>query len=196
MTLTVSERLNSYAGNGVTTDFSVTFPFFEIDVYVDDTLQTSGTDYTISQANSGETGTVIFNTAPSNGSTVSIVGNTNLDQNLDLLNIDAFPAESVEASLDRIHAVLQENQDKFNRALGAPPTSTDTFDPVSLGNAGEILVSTGMSIATFQPGEAGYLFWDGSALDVPNSVQVLPGTVTVEGLVNTEAGAPISFVSA
>lgn len=112
--MTVSSTTTSvtYTGNGVTTSFPVTFPFFEIEVLktVDDVTTTAveGTDYTIS-GGEGLTGTVNFGAAPTTDASGLLIKRvTDRRQLTDYVENDPFPAETHEQALDRAYMILQE----------------------------------------------------------------------------------------
>jgi hypothetical protein len=117
MTVTATPRRNDYVGDGSTTEFAVTFQFYEIEVYVDGTLKTQGADYIISQEETGLTGSIIFlaeqGETPANGADVVILGTTNVVQSVDYVNNDDFPAEVLEAALDRLTMIAQEQNTSF-----------------------------------------------------------------------------------
>jgi hypothetical protein len=60
MTVEAVARRVQYTGNGLSTGYAVPFQFFELEVYIDEELQTIGTDYTITQISPGTFGTVTF----------------------------------------------------------------------------------------------------------------------------------------
>jgi hypothetical protein len=128
--MTVSSLTTSvtYVGNGVTTAFPVTFPFFEITVeeiilgVV--TKLTGGSDYTVS-GGEGSTGTVVISPAPASGTTIRIRRTTDRRQLVDYVENDPFPAETHEKALDRAHMIIQE----LDAALGGA------------GDAGEAIVA-------------------------------------------------------
>lgn len=118
MTVQVSDRLSQlYVGNGVNTRFDFTFRVFDqedatgIAVKVDlgtefETMDESLYQVTINQDNLG--GYVVFNTAPTNQTSFYIAGETPVDQALDITNYDNFYPDSIEKSLDKLTAILQE----------------------------------------------------------------------------------------
>jgi len=125
MTVNATSRRADYTGDGTTTEFPVTFQFFEIDVYVDGELQTSGVDYNVSQEEPGEAGEIHFIAAnsatPANGSAVAFIGKTRRVQEVDYVDNDDFPAEVHEAALDRLTMISQEQDDEIKLFLRAPP---------------------------------------------------------------------------
>lgn len=133
----------SYNGNGVTTAFSVTFPFFEIVVEAITsgvvTTQSVGTHYTVTGGN-GSTGTVTMLTAPASGTVLRIRRVTSRLQDTDYVENDPFPAETHEMTIDRAHMILIEfaaHMDKL-RALGP-----DDGAPSELTIASGVITPTG-----------------------------------------------------
>jgi hypothetical protein len=105
--------LQTYAGNGATTSFSITQTISDnsqVVVYLKSatsvyTLQTLTTHYTLT----GSPATaVVFVTAPASGVTVVIVRVSALTQLTDYLNTGPFLAETHEAALDKVVMLLQE----------------------------------------------------------------------------------------
>lgn len=121
-----------YAGNGVTTAFSVTFQFFEastlrVRTAVGDvvTLEVLNTGYTVS-GGGGETGTVTFLTAPPSGTNVIIdLDIPMLQQTVDLGPNGPLPAEDVEQGFDRIVTMVKQ----LRQQLLAVPELDATFNP-------------------------------------------------------------------
>lgn len=123
---------HSYAGDGSTTAFIVSFDFFdqtELDVWLRDsagvqTLQTLTTDYTVSGGSGG--GTVTMVTAPAIGETLVILRNVPKTQLTDLVSNDILPAQSLEDSLDRLIMIVQELSERLDRAQVVEETSPNT----------------------------------------------------------------------
>jgi hypothetical protein len=111
--MTVSSLTTSvtYVGNGVTTAFPVTFPFFEITVEETiagvTTALVEGSDYSVS-GGAGSTGTVTISPAPASGTTIVIRRTTDRRQLADYVENDPFPAQTHEQALDRLTMVVQE----------------------------------------------------------------------------------------
>lgn len=105
-----------YSGNGSNQTFAI--PAAEIDgfetetkVYLDDTLQTLTTDYTISGTN------VQFVVAPPSGTNnVTIIRQLSLTQPTDLLPSGAVDLEAIESAMDRLAALIQQVEEKTDRA--------------------------------------------------------------------------------
>jgi chemotaxis protein histidine kinase CheA len=116
MTVTSDDRVAVYDGDGVSSEFPVTFGFFEIEVVVGGVVQTHGVNYEISQTAPGRTGSVIFTAGsipPAGTGNVQIRGNTTIEQSVDYTENNEFPAETVERALDRLTMIAGE----FNRRV-------------------------------------------------------------------------------
>jgi hypothetical protein len=109
----------TYNGNGATTAFSVTWPFFTGSLVVTaiastgvETTQTITTHYTVAGGTDANglpaTGTVTMLTAPASGTTLRIARSTTKTQALALTNNDPFPAKSIEAAFDKAILITQE----------------------------------------------------------------------------------------
>ena len=124
MTISVSDntpRVSYTVGQGVTqTSFTVNFEFFadaDLRVFVDNTLKTITTHYTVSGGN-GSTGTVTMSvTGASGGSTVVIVRAIALERTTDFPTSGAFNISSLNTELDRIIAIHADVDDTAERGL-------------------------------------------------------------------------------
>ncbi len=134
MTLSSTHTTVSYAGDGITTAFPVTFQFFDsADLEVverviatgAETVKTLGTDYTVSGGN-GSTGTVTATSAPASTVEWHIRRKTARTQSTDYVENDPFPAETHEKALDRAMMVAQEVDTDANLALRFPKTDPAT----------------------------------------------------------------------
>ena len=117
---TTSYSPMTFAGNGSTTVFAVSWPFFTGSLVVSlideddvETIKTISTHYTITGGTAANgtpsTGTVTMLTAPATGETLKIARNTPQNQPTTFVNNDAFPAKTVEATVDRAILVAQES---------------------------------------------------------------------------------------
>jgi hypothetical protein len=138
MTTSTTEPFVSYAGNGSTTTFPITFGFLstddtevKVELITDSTnnvvLQTDPTEYSIS----GTTVTMV--TAPATGETLVLTLNVAESQATDYVANDAFPAETHEAALDKltrltkqIKATQDNNTIKLPTNILTSTTITDT----------------------------------------------------------------------
>jgi len=116
-----SPRVSYSVAQGVTqTSFTVSFEFFDNDdlnVYVDGTLKTLTTDYTVTGGD-GSTGTVTISvTGASGGSTVVITRDIDLERTTDFPASGAFNIATLNTELDRIIAIAADLDDRAARAL-------------------------------------------------------------------------------
>lgn len=165
--MTVSSTVTrvTYAGDGATTAFATTFPFFaaaEIEVVERviatgaETLKTLTTHYTVS-GGQGATGTVTAAVAPPAGVQWVLRRNTARTQEIDYTANDPFPAETHEEGLDRLKMNVQELGEEFDRALKFPKTDPATLSaalPNSVARAGKYLAFDATGNVTAAPGTA------------------------------------------
>ena len=124
MTISVSNntpRVSYTVAEGQTqTSFTVNFEFFadaDLRVFVDNTLKTITTHYTVSGGN-GSTGSITMSvTGASGGSTVVIVRAIALERTTDFTTQGAFNISSLNTELDRIIAIHADVDDTAERGL-------------------------------------------------------------------------------
>jgi hypothetical protein len=150
MTVSTTTTRVAYVGDGATTAFAVTFPFFNAeDLEVIERTIASGaeatkllaTDYNVIGGN-GATGTVTATAAPSATVQWIVRRRTPLTQLIDYTSNDSFPAESHEKGLDRGVMRDQEAAEELSRALRLPKTdspSLSTTLPSSVDRANRYL---------------------------------------------------------
>ena len=124
MTINLSDnspRISYTVSQGATqTTFAVPFEFFDdadLNVYVDGTLKTITTHYTVS-GGSGSTGSVgISVTGISGGSTVIITRNIALARTTDFPTSGPFDVATLNTELDRFTAQLADQKDQNDRSI-------------------------------------------------------------------------------
>jgi len=131
--MTVSSSVNraSYSGNGSLTTFAYGFKVFDQDDLTvilrasngTETVQTITTDYTVTGVGDVSGGNVVFVTAPASGVTVVILREMDLEQGLDLVPNDPFPAQSLENSLDKLTFMVQQHSEELGRTIKASRTN-------------------------------------------------------------------------
>lgn len=124
MTVPTTYAPVQYTGNAVTTAFSFPYTFFsstDLLVYLDGVLQASG--YTVT-GGSGASGTVTFSSAPASGVIVTISLSLPYTQLDDYVENQSFPAQTLEAGLDKAALRDQQLNNRLNRALVFPDTLT------------------------------------------------------------------------
>jgi len=116
-----SPRISYTVAQGATqTSFAVPFEFFDnadLNVFVDGTLKTITTHYTVSGGD-GSTGTVSISvTGITGGSTVVITRDIALERTTDFPVSGAFNIVALNTELDRLVAVAADLDDRASRAL-------------------------------------------------------------------------------
>ena len=148
MTINLSDndpRISYTVAQGVSQNsFTVPFEFFDNDdlnVYVDGTLKTITTHYTVS-GGSGSTGSVAINvTGASGGSTVIITRSIDLDRTTDFPSSGPFNIASLNTELDRMIAINADLKDKSDRSLQLSDfdTQVNTVIPLLADRKGTVL---------------------------------------------------------
>jgi len=161
MTVSVLRNQVQYTGNNSTTQFTVNFSYTEksqVKVYLDGTLQTITTHYTLTDPDS--TGTVTFVTAPGTEVGVSFIRETDFLQTVDYANNDILDAETLEAAFDKLTMMCQQVKNLADKSVGFDETvneSETTSLKLASGTgdlAGKLLAfdSTGAFVTTQEIG--------------------------------------------
>lgn len=116
-----SPRISYSVASGVTqTTFAVPFEFFsntDLQVYVDGTLQTLGSDYTVT-GGSGATGSISMSvTGASGGSTVVITRSVPIERTSDFPTSGPFQITALNTELDRLIAIAADIEDAASRGV-------------------------------------------------------------------------------
>lgn len=123
MAITAQTPYNSYTGNGSATVYAYTFKIFadsDLAVYVDGTLKTLTTDYTVSGAGTASGGNVTFGTAPANGLTVLISRAIPYNRTTDYQTNGDLLADTLDDDLDRIVCQVQQLEQGRSDSVSAP----------------------------------------------------------------------------
>ena len=134
MTVSSATQKVQYNGNGSTTVFAYTFKVFnqnDLTVIVrsatgTETVKTITTHYTVSGVGNSGGGNVTMLTAPTATETITILREQDLVQELDLVENDPFPAQSLEDALDKLTFVVQQQGEELDRSIKASRTNTIT----------------------------------------------------------------------
>ncbi|MDD4556987.1 MAG: hypothetical protein PHE89_06670 [Alphaproteobacteria bacterium] len=113
----------SFIADGECREFNFNFKVFatsDVDVYVEDKIQTQGFAVTIAE-NGGE---VIFNTAPPQGALITIIRNLPIKRTTDFQESGPFRATSVNGEFDYQTACLEQIEEKLSRVIYKPPYLT------------------------------------------------------------------------
>lgn len=152
MTISLSNndpRVSYAVAQGATqTAFTVPFEFFDnadLNFYVDGTLKTITTHYTVSGGD-GSTGAIATTTGNSvvgitGGSTVIITRSIDLDRTTDFPSSGPFNIASLNTELDRMVAINADLKDQTDRALQLSDfdTQLDTTLPLLAARKGTVL---------------------------------------------------------
>lgn len=115
-----------YDGDGSRTIFPFTFPVLASDdlvVYVDHAVATGYAITGIGDANGGE---IEFNTAPASGTLVTLLRRTEGIRETEFVDGGPFRAAAINAELDRVMLLIQEDREEISRALRGQPVETGT----------------------------------------------------------------------
>ena len=196
MTINLSDnnpRVSYTVAQGATqTSFAVPFEFFDNDdlnFYVDGTLKTLTTHYTVSGGD-GSTGTITTTTGNSvtgisGGSTVIVTRSIDLDRTTDFPSSGPFNIASFNTELDRLIAITADLQDDVNRSLKLIDydSAVDTQMPLLAARKGTVLgfnASTGVPEAGPQIADVGTLA--AITADITSLADIEDGTVSTDAI--------------
>lgn len=152
MTIATSTARADYAGDNVSTVFTVPFYFLEpthlrvIRRAADgtETLLTKDIHYTVAGAGSPEGGSITMSSAPASGTQIAILRNVPATQTLDYVANDPFPADSHERGLDKLTMIVQQQGEEVGRSLRVPVTDAALpVLPKLADRAGRLLAFSG-----------------------------------------------------
>lgn len=199
MTVSTTSSVLVFNGNGTTSSFAISFPFFEIEVVKisasgAETVWTQGTQYTVASASGqpygdGRTGTINVITSPTDyrlaaGEKLRVTRKTTNTQTMTLAEGDPFPASVIEQNFDRRVMASQEIAETVKRAPKLSEQNYQTY--------GEL---------TFPAPEAGKLVaWNagGTALTNRATTDLMTSAVydtNADGIVDAAASAPWSGIT-
>ena len=164
MTVATTTNKISYTGNGSTTVFAYNYRILtdsDLQVYVDGTLKSLSTHYTVSGAGDASGGNVTFTSGntPPDTKKVVIIRNMPQTQATDYVANDPFPAETHEEALDKLTMIAQDVQKDVDESFRFASTVTDagtiTIDKNAADRASLVLAfdSSGHLTATQELGE-------------------------------------------
>lgn len=145
MTISISDNNPriAYTATAGQTAFTVPFEFFsdsDLNVYINETLQTITTHYTVS-GGSGSTGTVTLTSGATLNDKVVITRDVTLERTTDFPSSGPFQVSSLNTELDKIIAMIADLEDLASR--GITLADSDTVVSVTLpnvtGRAGKVL---------------------------------------------------------
>lgn len=142
MTVATTNNRNDYTATAAQTTFPYTFRIFagaDLKVYVNSTLKTLTTDYTVTGADSASGGNVVFNTGLTAGDAVAIIRSIAYTQSTDYVENDPFPAETHEKALDRLTMLTQQLTEVDDRSVKLAISSTMKNIELPLPGSGEFI---------------------------------------------------------
>lgn len=137
MTVSINDAFTGFIGTGVTTAFTYDFPCENANelVVIIDNNTVSSTEYSVDLV----TKTIVFTTAPADGTTGFIVRRTTVSQVVDYsFNSNSLNMRALGAQLDTIVMILQEITRDVDRALKTPYNVTGKR--LTVGSAGDVPV--------------------------------------------------------
>ena len=144
MTISTTTIKDSYTGNGSTSAFTYNFKIADdddIQVIIraangTETVKTKTTHYTVSGVGSNS-GTVTFTAGniPTGTQTIILRRSTPQTQELDLIENDPLPANSIETAYDKLTQISQELQEQIDRSIKLSRTNTITSTEFTVGAA-------------------------------------------------------------
>ena len=117
-----------FVADGEITDFHFNFTIFSIDdieIYLDSTLQSEG--FTINKSTNSEGGNIVFNTAPSKNSIVTISRNLEVKRTTNFSESKAFRAKMLNHEFDYQVAYLEQITETLKRNINIPVYSDTTI---------------------------------------------------------------------
>lgn len=142
MTVATTKNRNDYTASAAQTTFPYEFRIFagaDLKVYVNSTLKTLTTDYTVTGADSASGGNVVFNTGLTAGDAVAIIRSISYTQSTDYVENDPFPAETHEKALDRLTMLTQQLTEVDDRSVKLSISSTMKNIELPLPGSGEFI---------------------------------------------------------
>ena len=152
-----TRRAGPFAGNGSTVAFPFTFKVFTTAQVVVtrtvsgvDTILTLTTDYTVTLNSDQDTspgGTVTMLTAPATGQSLTITSNVANLQPTVLANLGGFYPEVINDSLDRATIQIQQLDERLDRALVIPVSSSGIDTELPVPESGKLIGWDGLGTA-------------------------------------------------
>lgn len=148
MTVSSSNRKDTYSGDDSTTVFAYTFRVLdETHIQVQEkvvatgviTTKTITTDYTVSGVGDSGGGNITMVTAPATGVTLIITRSMPFQQGTDYVENDNFPADSHEEALDELTMNDQELLEIIDRTVKFDPAVTTTIGEIDTPAADQYL---------------------------------------------------------
>jgi hypothetical protein len=114
-----------YSGDGARTSFAFPFPVLASDdltVFLDGN---PASGYAINGLGEADGGEAVFAQPPASGSTITLLRRTEGIREAEFVDGGPFRASAINAELDRIMLLIQENREEHNRSLRSHPADGD-----------------------------------------------------------------------
>ena len=161
MTMSAGSIKHVYDGNAVTRDWDFTFPIISLDgsdiklykTAIDGTVTEITSNYSVDVAGSFVTyPTIVSGLALlAVGEKITLVRTEALSQAADWKNKGPFNSETVEAALDKLTAIIQQQEEELSRAIkygvDQTPTAVDTESFIAILTALEVAAEAARDIA-------------------------------------------------
>ena len=192
------ERRNQYTSSGSLGPYNFTFVIYadtDLAVYVDGTLKTLSTHYTVS-TNANGTGSITFTSgnAPASSTKVTIIGNKDLSRTTRFTTGGPLTADALETEFNNQTLFLQQIDEKISRALTLP-IETSSTRPFAIPNqatrASKVLTFDSSGNAETTVSSAGLATLSGIASDISTVAGIASDVTTVAGMssnISTVAG--------
>jgi hypothetical protein len=118
------EPLVQYGGDGSRTIFPFPFPVLASDDLLVYLGETAATGFAITGIGSPAGGEVVFNTPPAPGTTITLLRRTEGIRETEFVDGGPFRASAINAELDRIVLLIQEDREEHGRALRGHPAES------------------------------------------------------------------------
>ncbi len=132
MTITTTDTVERYVGDGTQTAWPITFPFFKgedvkaciVNSAGEQVNLVYGSEYTVTKSTGSIGGTL--NYALSNNQDLTIWLSLPVTQETDFYNTGPLNAETLESSFDRLTLIAQQLQEASDRSVKVATSSTET----------------------------------------------------------------------
>jgi Pectate lyase superfamily protein len=118
------EPLVQYGGDGSRTSFPFPFPVLASDDLLVFLGQNQATGYAITGIGNPDGGEVAFSTPPDSGTTLTLLRRTEGIRETEFVDGGPFRAAAINAELDRIMLLIQEDREEHGRALRGHPAES------------------------------------------------------------------------
>ena len=192
------ERRNQYTSSGSLGPYNFTFVIYadaDIAVYVNDTLKTLSTHYTVS-TNANGTGSITFTAgnAPASGALVTLIGKKDISRTTRFTSGGPLTADALETEFNTNLALLQQLEEKISRAITLPIETDATrplefpYDNTEANNADRVVkFNAAGSALEIGPTATGLTTLEGIAADI-STVAGISADVTAVAADATDIG--------